>query len=95
MFVHHIDVCSTLGFNANYNVIYYNGNNSSLNPYWNSNLERNWNIHQYLSFIHVPGISGKQGIDRSVCPRVVCAIMQHMVNGYQLSYSLAQPVPVG
>ena len=26
MFVHHIDVCSTVGFNANYDVIYYNGN---------------------------------------------------------------------
>ena len=24
-------------------------NNSSSNPYWNSNLERNWNIHEYSS----------------------------------------------
>ena len=35
--------------------------NSSLNPYWNSHLEQNWNIHEYSKLIHVPGISGKQG----------------------------------
>ena len=37
-------------------------NNSSLNPYWSSNLRQNWNIQEYSSFnIHVPRISGKQG----------------------------------
>ena len=29
--------------------MFVNWNNSSSNPYWNYNLEQNWNIHEYSS----------------------------------------------
>ena len=49
-------------------------NNSGLNPYWNSHLKQNWNIHEYSKFIHVPGISGKQGCYITTSWRKVCRL---------------------
>ena len=31
--------------------MFVNWNNSSSNPYWNYNLERNWNVHEYSSLL--------------------------------------------
>ena len=52
---------------ANVGGIVFYWNNSSLNPYWNSNLEHNF------KFIHVPGISGKQGM-------IQCDTKIHLIN---------------